>query len=216
MRIHNVLLAAALVLAAIPAAGCSSMKYSFWEMFGKEKRDLLKSDLTGLVADQNEAKQKFGTALDRVKALTHFQGGDLEAEYEKLKSAHEDAASSAKAIDSRISDIESVAGDLFDEWKKEDDQMQTASLKADSERKLAETKSRYDAMHSSMVSSRKAMDPALTLLNDQVLYLKHNLNAAAIGSLGGSMADVEKSIASLQQSIEASIREAQGFIDTMQ
>jgi chromosome segregation ATPase len=216
MRTARLVLAAALAAAVVPAAGCSSMKYSFWEMFGKEKRDLLKSDLNGLVSDQNAAKQKFGTALDRVKALTHFQGGDLEAEYEKLKSAHEDAAASAKAIDSRISDIETVASDLFDEWKKEDDQMQTASLKDDSERKLAETKRRYDSMHSSMVASRKSMDPALTLLNDQVLYLKHNLNAAAVGSLGTSMADVEKSIASLQQSIEASIREAQGFIDTMQ
>jgi len=215
MRTARLLLAAALAAAAVPATGCSSMKYSFWEMFGKEKRDLLKSDLTGLVADQNEAKQKFGTALDRVKALSHFQGGDLETEYEKLKSAHEDAASSAKAIDSRIADIEGVAKDLFDEWKTEDDQMQTASLKSDSEAKLAETKARYDAMHSSMVASRAAMNPALTLLNDQVLYLKHNLNAAAIGSLGGSMADVEKSIASLQASIETSIREAQGFIDTM-
>jgi chromosome segregation ATPase len=215
MNTARLLLAAALAAAVVPATGCSSMKYSFWEMFGKEKRDLLKSDLTGLVDDQNDAKKKFGTALDRVKALTHFQGGDLEAEYEKLKSAHEDAASSAKAIDSRISDIETVANDLFEEWKKEDDQMQTASLKADSESKLAETKSRYDAMHTSMVSSRRAMDPALTLLNDQVLYLKHNLNAAAIGSLGNSMADVEKSIASLQASIETSIREAQGFIETM-
>ena len=212
----RIALAATLVFAAVPAAGCSSMKYSFWEMFGKEKRDLLKSDLNGLVSDQNEAKRKFGTALDRVKALTHFQGGDLEAEYEKLKSAHEGAAASAKAIDSRISDIETVANDLFEEWKKEDGEMQTASLKADSERKLAETKSRYDAMHSSMLASRRSMDPALTLLNDQVLYLKHNLNAAAVGSLGESMADVEKSIVALQSSIETSIREAQGFIDTMQ
>lgn len=215
MRTARLLLAAALAVTAVPAAGCSSVKYSFWEMFGKEKRDLLKSELNGLVGDQNEAKQKFGTALDRVKALTHFQGGDLESEYEKLKSAHEGAASSAKAIDSRIDGIESVSTDLFDEWQKEDDQMQTPSLKADSERKLAETKSRYETMHASMLASRRAMDPALTLLNDQVLYLKHNLNAAAIGSLGGSMAEVEKSIASLEASIETSIREAQGFIDTM-
>jgi hypothetical protein len=71
-------------------------------------------------------------------------------------------------------------------------------------------------MHASMLASRRSMDPALTLLNDQVLYLKHNLNAAAIGSLGQSMADVEKSIVELRARIEASIREAQGFIDTMQ
>lgn len=216
MKPARLVLAAALALAAVPAAGCSSVKYSFWEMLGKEKRDLLKSAIHGLVDDQNEAKQKFGTALDRVKALTSFQGGELETEYEKLKSANEGAVSSAKAIDSRISEIESVSSDLFSEWQKEIGQMQTPALRQDSERKLADTKSRYATMHSSMLASRRSMDPALTLLNDQVLYLKHNLNAAAIGSLGDSMADVERSIASLQRSIEKSIREAQGFIDTMQ
>jgi predicted nucleic acid-binding Zn-ribbon protein len=215
MRTARLFLAAALALAAVPAAGCSSVKYSFWEMFGKEKRDLLKSALSGLVDDQNEAKEKFGTALDRVKALTGFQGGDLEAEYQKLKSAHEGAAASASAIDSRISEIQNVSSDLFSEWQTEIGQMQTASLKADSQRKLAETKARYETMHSSMLASRRQMDPALTLLNDQVLYLKHNLNAAAVGSLGGQMAEIERSIGALQSSIESSIREAQGFIDTM-
>jgi len=93
--------------------------------------------------------------------------------------------------------------------------MQTVSLRADSQRKLTETRARFDAMHTAMTASRRRMDPALALLNDQVLYLKHNLNAAAIGSLGGSMKDVEASIAQLQTSIEASVREAQGFIDAM-
>jgi outer membrane murein-binding lipoprotein Lpp len=216
MRVTNLALVAALALAAPVAGGCASARYSFWEVFGKEKRDLLKSDLRGLVNDQNEAKQTFGTALDRVKALSGFHGGELEAQYDKLKSAQSGAQSSAKAIDSRIADIEQVAGDLFDEWAKEIGQMQTASLKADSRQKLDATKERYDTMHASMVGARRKMDPALTLLNDHVLYLKHNLNAAAIGSLGSAVDDVEASIKQLQQSIEASVREAQGFIDTMQ
>jgi Protein of unknown function (DUF2959) len=204
------------VLAAVaPAAGCRSMKYDVYEWFGTEKRDMLKSALVGLVSDQEEAKEKFGSALDRVKALTGFRGGDLEDEYDRMKSASEAAAASASAIDSRISEIETVSADLFEEWQGEIGKMQTATLKADSQAKLTDTKSRYGLMHRSMVLSRAKMDPALTLLNDQVLYLKHNLNAAAIGSLGESMKQVEQSIAVLQSSIEDSIREAQGFIDTM-
>jgi len=215
MRVPTIVLVAGLVLAAPSVGGCAAARYSFWEMFGEEKRDLLKSELRGLVEVQNDAKEKFGTALDRMKALTGFDGGELEAQYDKLKSAHAGAASSAKSIDSRIADIETVATDLFDEWAAEIGLMQTASLKADSQRKLTDTKSRYDAMHVSMIGSRRKLDPALALLNDQVLYLKHNLNAAAVGALGGSMGDVEASIRRLQTSIEASVREAQGFIDAM-
>ena len=200
---------------AVAAAGCQTMKYEVFEWFGTEKRDLLRSAISGLVDDQNDAKEKFGTALDRVKALTSFHGGDLESEYDRLKSASEGADASARAIDSRISSIETVATDLFDEWAAEIGKMQTASLTDDSRRKLAETKSRYATMHASMLASRRKMTPALTLLNDQVLYLKHNLNAAAIGSLGDSMRDVETSITALRRSIEDSNREAQGFIATI-
>ena len=211
--------ALALVLAfgaAAPLAGCSSVYYSAWELVGREKRDLLRSSLTAMVDDQQDAGQTFKTALERVKALNGFQGGNLEAEYDKLKGAYDDAESSAKAIDSRIKDIEDVSGDLFEEWRGEIDQMQSADLKTASRRKLDETRARYDRAHASMLESRSRMQPALTLLHDHVLFLKHNLNAAAVGSLEQSMGGIEQSIAELQRSLEASIRESQGFLATME
>jgi hypothetical protein len=209
----------ALVLAfgaAAPLAGCSSIYYSAWEMVGREKRDLLRSSLSSMVEDQQEAGETFTSALDRVKALSGFQGGNLEAEYDRLKSAYDGAASSAAAIDSRIGEIEDVAGDLFEEWEEEIGQMQSAELKSSSKQKLGETKARYDRAHASMVESRSRMEPALKLLNDHVLFLKHNLNAAAVGSLAQSMSGIEQSVAALQKSLETSIREAQGFLATME
>lgn len=217
MRPARAALVAALALGlAAPLAACSSIYYSTWEMLGKEKRDLLRSALTAMVDDQKEAGETFTTALDRVKALTGFQGGSLEAEYDRLKSAYDDAESSAKQIDSRIGEIEDVSGDLFDEWDREIGTMQSAELKAQSRRKLEETKARYQRAHASMVESRGRMQPALGLLRDHVLFLKHNLNAAAVGSLTQSMGGIEQSVADLQRSLEASIREAQGFLATME
>lgn len=214
--VRAALVAASLLGSAVPLAGCRSVYYSMWEKLGKEKRDLLRSELLGMVSDQKEAGETFRTALERVKDLTGFQGGSLEAEYEKLKGAYGDAESSANGIDGRIRDIEQVAGDLFDEWDREIGTMQSADLKSQSRRKLDETRARYDRAHASMVESRARMQPALTLLNDHVLFLKHNLNAAAVGSLTQSMSGIERSVADLQRSLEASIAEAQGFLATMQ
>jgi hypothetical protein len=217
MKPARTALVAALALGlAAPLAACSSIYYSTWEMLGKEKRDLLRSALTSMVDDQKEAGETFVSALDRVKALTGFQGGDLEAEYDRLKSAYDDADASAKRIDSRIGEIEDVSGDLFEEWDREIGTMQSPELKSQSRRKLDETKARYERAHASMIESRSRMQPALTLLNDHVLFLKHNLNAAAVGSLTQSMGGIERSIADLQRSLEASIRESQGFLATME
>ncbi len=50
---------------------------------------------------------------------------------------------------------------------------------------------------------------------DQVLYLKHNLNAQAIASLQSELGTVESDIAALIKEMEKSIGEANSFIRTM-
>ena len=56
------------------------------------------------------------------------------------------------------------------------------------------------------------MEPVLKQFRDQVLYLKHNLNAAAIGALKGETVDIEKEIQQLIKDMNASIQQADSFI----
>jgi hypothetical protein len=60
------------------------------------------------------------------------------------------------------------------------------------------------------------MDPVLTRLHDQVLYLKHNLNAAAIASLKGETINIQTEITRLLQDMNAAISQADSFISTLQ
>ena len=59
------------------------------------------------------------------------------------------------------------------------------------------------------------IDPVLSAFRDQVLFLKHNLNAQAIASLKSELASVEDDVAALIKEMEASIAEADKFIKTM-
>lgn len=215
MTLRSVAALLFLLLATGGLSGCQSLYYETWEVLGKEKRDLLRGELVGMVDDQEEAQQTFTTALEQVKALTGFDGGELERKYESMKSAFEDAEDSADAIDDRIADIESVAEDMFREWENELAEMRTASLRESSRDKLQETRRRYEKMDRTMRKSREKMVGVLAVFRDHVLYLKHNLNAAAIGDLGNAMGDVEDDIESLRRTIEDSIREAQSFIEAM-
>jgi ElaB/YqjD/DUF883 family membrane-anchored ribosome-binding protein len=205
----------ALIVALGTLTGCQSVYYEAWEAFGKEKRDLLRDELVGMVDDQGEAQESFTTALEQVKALTGFEGGDLEVMYESLKDSFEDAEDASDAIDDRIAEIERVAEDLFAEWEAELAEMQTASLRESSRTKLRETRRRFERMDRTMRTSREKMVGVLAVFRDHVLYLKHNLNAAAIGDLGDAMGAVESDIEDLQLTIENSIREAQSFIEAM-
>ncbi len=67
-----------------------------------------------------------------------------------------------------------------------------------------------------MTGSTKKMYPVLAKLKDYVLYLKHNLNAQAVGSLSGEVVSIEKDVTGLIKDMTASIKEAQNFIKNFQ
>jgi len=59
------------------------------------------------------------------------------------------------------------------------------------------------------------MQPVLTAFRDQVLFLKHNLNAAAIASLQTTAKGIESDVERLVAEMNASIAEADRFIKGM-
>ena len=88
-------------------------------------------------------------------------------------------------------------------------------MRKSSQRKLKETRTRYRRMLASMHRAEKSMAPVLRSFQDNVLFLKHNLNAQAIGSLEGISADLQKDVEDLLEELERSIAEANSFIQEM-
>ncbi len=201
-------------LALIMTTGCSTAYYSAMEKLGKEKRHLLKDNVEDVQDSQTKAQEEFKDALTRIKEITNFQGGDLEAFYDRLKSSYEDCESRAAQIEKRIASVETVASDLFSEWETEIKQINDTKLKSSSKASLAEAKSKYQKLSSAMNQSTKGMYPVLAKLNDYVLYLKHNLNARAVGALGGEVVSIEKEVTDLISDMNRSISEADNFIKT--
>ena len=66
-----------------------------------------------------------------------------------------------------------------------------------------------------MKRAEAKIEPVLSAFRDQVLFLKHNLNAQAIASLQDELASVKADIASLIKEMEVSIAEADEFIKAM-
>jgi hypothetical protein len=194
------------------ATGCKSASNSLWGMMGYEKRELLVSDVKKARDAQNVAKTEIQTTMQRFKEVTGFQGGALEAKYEKLKSAYERAQSRADTVTSKIGDVETTANSMFSEWKKELGEYADPNLRRQSEQKLDETKQQYQQLLAAMRTAESKMKPVLRAFNDQVLYLKHNLNAAAIASLQGTAVQIDKDVAALIADMEKSINEANAFV----
>lgn len=209
-RVASVLLALAL-----SGAGCASTYYSVWEKLGYEKRDILVSRVETARDDQTKAKEQFQTTLEQFKSITGFNGGALEDEYKKLSSSYDKCQSRAKAVSDQITSVDKVANAMFAEWTTELDEYHDQGMRAASQQKLNDSKARYAQLLTALRSSESKMQPVLDKYHDVVLSLKHDLDAAAISSLQGTVTGVGNDVQNLIQDMDASINEANAFIDNM-
>lgn len=196
--------------------GCSTMYYEGLEKIGIPKRDVMVYRVEKARDTQEETKEQFKSALEQFTAATNFSGGDLEAIYTKLNDEYEASVSKAEEVRSRIEDIEDVSQALFEEWEQEIAQYSNANLKRSSQNKLRTTKTHYRQLITSMKNAEAKIEPILSVFRDQVMFLKHNLNAQAIASLKSELGSIESDVSALISSMEKSINEANAFINTME
>jgi hypothetical protein len=206
---------AMVVCVALAAVGCSSLYYGAMKKFGWEKRDILVKRVKEARESQAEAQRDFKTTLERFREIVAFDGGSLEDKYKKLHGELEDAEDRSRQVRDRVEAVRTVARDLFREWQGELGQYSDRRLRQESERELRETRRRTDALITTMSAARARVEPVLKPLRDRVLFLKHNLNARALGALTKELEQVTVDVDALIADLQKSITEADAFINEM-
>ncbi len=203
---------AVLLASMLALSSCSTAYYAAMEKVGIHKRDILIDRVEEARDAQIEGQQEFKDALDQLSQLIGFHGGDLQGRYEALNSQYEDSKKAAADVSARINKVELVAFDLFNEWDDELKQYQNKKLRAESKQKLLDTKRQFDALVKVMRRAESKMPPVLRVLQDNVLYLKHNLNAKAVGAISGEFSVLQQDVEQLVQDMNRAIADSNQFI----
>ncbi len=209
-------LMAILLIISLGLSACDTVYMATVDKLGYAKRDILSSRVKSARDAQEDAKKEIQSALEQFRKVVGYQGGDLEATYKKLNSELQSSEDSAERVRKRIRDVESVGDALFSEWETELGQYSSTNLRRKSEAKLSQTKSRYKDMLGAMNRAEQRIDPVLNPIRDQVLYLKHNLNAHALAAMKGELVKVDAQVDRLIQDMNRSIAEADKFIQAME
>jgi hypothetical protein len=203
------------VVVALPLAGCDRIYYGTMKKFGVEKRDILVKRVREARKSQQEAKEEFQSALDKFRSVIEVEGSPLEDKYNTLNKELERSESRANQVRERVASVREVSKDLFKEWEKELKQYSNPTLRAESQRELNETRRRADTLIAAMTRAEQRIDPVLRPLRDRVLFLKHHLNAQAIGALDKELLSVRSNVDSLVADLERAIAEADAFAQQM-
>lgn len=206
---------AVLLLGLVWLGSCTQLYYKAQEKIGNEKRDILVDRIKKGREDQEKAKEQYKSTLEAFQAATGFAGGKTEEVYKKLKKEYDAAAERTKKVSDRIASIEQVSGDMFAEWERELSGMNNGELKNKSAVLLKKTRKRYGELIARMRAVEGKAKPVVKAFEDQVLYIKHNLNAEAISSLKVNVGKMDAEVKRLVVDIEASTREADAFIASL-
>ena len=204
-----------LLIVALALSGCASAKYSALEKVGIHKRDILVDDVEEARDSQAETREHLVSAYEELSALIGHEGGSLEKQYKRLDKEVERARDATDELDDRLGSIDTVSEDLFEEWEAELELYSSQALRDDQAKKLAESRRQFKQMRSRMQVARNRVDPVMAVLNDNVLYLKHSLNAQAVAALRGEAANLEADVEALIRDMQIAIDEADAFISKM-
>lgn len=178
----------------------------------KEPRDLLVDRVEAARDSQHDAAEQFQDALTEFKAVVGLEESDLERQYKKLNAAHKRSQAAADDINKRVDRVVSASNRLLDEWRAELDDYNDPTLRRIAETQFDQTREHATRLIASMRQTEERMQPVLASFQDQVLYLKHNLNLSAIAALEGEASTIESNVDVLIADMNRSIAEADAFI----
>lgn len=189
--------------------------YSARESIGDHKRTIVVSQVEQACVSLQDTRDEFEDALERFKSLVNVSETTLDHKYNLLNRQYQFCRAKSEAVSDRIRAIEDVSDALFIEWERELDEYTNRSLRNQSKQQLKAARQNYTRLIKSMRRAEAKIQPVLLAFKDQVLYLKHNLNAQAIAALRHEFIEIGIDISQLIYAMEQTIAEANQFVSTL-
>ncbi len=202
-------------IAVLTLNGCATAYYGAWEKVGYHKRDILQERVEDARDAQSDAQVEFKDALEQFGSVVAIEDTDLKRAYDKLNAEYEDSLAASELVSERVNEVDEVANALFEEWEDELGQYTNAKLRSSAKGQLDQTVNNYSTLLRTMRNAESSMKPVLNTFKDNVLYLKHNLNAQAVGALRGEFQSLQTDVQRLVAEMNKSIAESDKFIASM-
>lgn len=184
-------------------------------LLGHHKRDIVVLQVDQACESLKDSRDQFVDALEKFKRVARHDDSPLEVRYQQLKKRYDICRSKADQVGCRIRAIEEVSEALFSEWEAELELYSNRSLRARSQQQLKKSRQQYSRLLKALQIAESRMHPVLAAFQDQVLFLKHNLNAHAIAALRHEFFEMGVDISKLIDVMEKTIAEASQFVSIL-
>jgi tetratricopeptide (TPR) repeat protein len=207
-KMHGVA-ASVILVGLIFLTGCGGA----YKASGQYKRDLLLDRIEKARQSHEQAKKQFEVVLANYSNIIDANAGDIRGEYNKLNRECKRARKITKDINRSVQDVQDVGKPLFRSWEDELSEYKNEDIRRTSEEQLEIARSNYLKLVHTMKSSESIISTVLTSLNDQVLFMSHNLNTKALSLFGKEVTSLKGKVDELVKHMQNAIKDAETFVD---
>jgi len=184
-------------------------------VLGHHKRDIVVMHVDQACDSLKNTRDQFEQVLHQFETIVPIENTSLAQSYQHLQRQYEFCKGRADDVSHRIQLIEEASQSLFREWEAELTEYQNRTLRARSRQQLKKSKQQYSRLIKTMRKAEAQIAPVLAAFKDQVLFLKHNLNAQAIAALQHEFVEITLDISQLIEVMETTLREANQFVSIL-
>ena len=213
MKKINLLLSTLLLFSFI---GCQTTSYYKTKaLFGVEKRELLFQSVQAAKESLQETKSAFQEASKNINVVINIKDEKMLERYARLEEAYENCESEADDVKGQLDTMDDMAEAFFSQWMEEMELYTNESFRNASKNKYNQMRKCFNKLSKTLRDVEIKFKPTLSGLRDQVLFLKHNINAQSVASLEDELVTVDADIDALIRSLDNAIKEADDFITSM-
>ena len=204
---------AVLVLASLP--GCSYVNNLIKGKSGPADVDDLVASVEKVNKELDRSKASMLSAVQGLQAITapDFQGDAAKAHKDLVKIV-ETSEDQAEELRDSIEEMQAAAIPVFDQWTKDLEAYSNPEMRQRSQARLAAARERYDAVVAAVEPLLVEYESINQSLRDHVLFLKHDMNPAALTTIQDDVRSVAKDAASLDGRFNSGRAAAMAYIES--
>jgi hypothetical protein len=162
-----------------------------------------------------DTKLQLMKTMDVYNSLMADDAKDRKKLYKDLQKEMENTEKQRAEIAKRASAMSLEAEALFKSWETSAAAIESVNLRKRSEERLKQTKAAYAEIGSVGQKATQLYQPVMKTLADQVTYLGHDLNPAAVASLKPDAEKLNKEVQKLDKAIDDTITATNTKIGTI-
>ena len=161
------------------------------------------------------ARLQVATTVSDYNEIIDGKADDNRTAYKQLQKSLSKSQKAAAAVGTRVAKMEEAADTYFSSWEGSLAEFSSDDMRARSEKRMNDTRERYDGILKAARDSGDAFSPFVTDLKDQILFLGYDLNPSAIAELKDDAKKLNSQADEVFTQVDTTIETAQKYRASM-